>query len=94
MVAFYGLLRIRQSRRFEYYFHEISRIALIARGVETDPDAPKDAEELHRYLDARLTDLKCRAVADFAAGGLKNEGLMHGIVALINDTRNSLGGIR
>jgi hypothetical protein len=90
MVAFYGLLRLRQSRRFEYYFHEIRRIELIASGVEADPDAPEDAGERHRYLEARLTDLKCRAVVDFAAGGLKGEGLMQGIVALINDTRNSL----
>jgi hypothetical protein len=90
MVAFYGLLRIRQSRRFEYYFHEIRKIELIAAGVEADPNVPEGAAERHRYLEARLTDLKCRAVMDFAAGGLKGEGLMQGIVALINDTRNSL----
>jgi hypothetical protein len=90
MVAFYGLLRIRQSRRFEYYFHEIRKIELIASGVEADPDAPQGTVERQRYLEAKLTDLKCRAVKDFAAGGLKGEGLMQGIVALINDTRNSL----
>jgi hypothetical protein len=90
MVAFYGLLRIRQARRFEHYFHEIRKIELIASGVEADPDAPKDPAERHRYLQAKLNDLKCRAVMDFAAGGLKGEGLMQGIVALINDTRNSL----
>jgi hypothetical protein len=90
MVAFYGLLRIRQSRRFEYYFHEIRRIELIAGGVEADPDAPEGAADRYHYLEAKLTDLKCRAVTDFAAGGLKGEGLLQGIVALINDTRNSL----
>jgi hypothetical protein len=90
MVAFYGLLRLRQSRRFEYYFREIRRIELVASGAEADPDAPESAPERLRYLEAKLTDLKCRAVMDFAAGGLKGEGLMQGIVALINDTRNSL----
>jgi TRAP-type uncharacterized transport system substrate-binding protein len=90
MVAFYGLLRIRQARRFEHYFHEIRKIELIASGVEADPDAPEGPAERHRYLEAKLNDLKCRAVMDFAAGGLKGEGLMQGIVALINDTRNSL----
>jgi hypothetical protein len=90
MVAFYGFLRLRQARRFEHYFHEIRKIELVASGVEADPDAPEDATERHRYLEAKLNDLKCRAVMDFADGGLKGEGLMHGIVALINDTRNSL----
>jgi TRAP-type uncharacterized transport system substrate-binding protein len=90
MVAFYGFIRIRQARRFEHYFHEIRKIELIASGVETDPDAPGGAAERLRYLQAKLNDLKCRAVMDFAAGGLKGEGLMQGIVALINDTRNSL----
>jgi TRAP-type uncharacterized transport system substrate-binding protein len=90
MVAFYGFLRIRQARRFEQYFHEIRKIELIASGVETDPDVPEGAAERLRYLEAKLNDLKCRAVMDFADGGLKGEGLMQGIVALINDTRNSL----
>jgi hypothetical protein len=90
MVAFYGFLRIRQARRFEHYFHEIRKIELVASGVEADPNAPEEATERHRYLEAKLNDLKCRAVMDFADGGLKGEGLMQGIVALINDTRNSL----
>jgi TRAP-type uncharacterized transport system substrate-binding protein len=90
MVAFYGLLRYLKTSRFEQHFEEIRRIELIARGVESDPDAPGDLNALGRYLEGRLTDLKCRAVADFADGGLKGEGLMQGIVALINDTRNAL----
>jgi TRAP-type uncharacterized transport system substrate-binding protein len=90
MVAFYGLLRFLRTSRFEYYYHEVRRLELVASGAEFDPDAPTDPSELCHYLEARLTDLKCRAVADFAAGGLKGEGLMQGIIALINDTRNSL----
>src|SRR5262245_18014565 len=53
MVAFYGLLRIRQSRRFEYYFHEIRKLELIASGVEADPDAPEGAAARRRYLEAK-----------------------------------------
>jgi hypothetical protein len=37
--------------------------------------------------------LKCAVLKDFAAGGLKGEGLMAGIIALINDTRESLAGM-
>jgi hypothetical protein len=90
LVAFYGLFRYLKASRFEHHYEEIRRIELIASGAESDPDAPEDLTELGRYLEAKLTDLKCRAVEDFAAGGLKGEGLMQGIVALINDTRASL----
>jgi len=38
----------------------------------------------------RLLDLKSQVVRDFAEGGLRGEGLMSGIVSLVNDTRNSL----
>jgi hypothetical protein len=33
------------------------------------------------------------ALKDFADGGMKGEGLMSGIAALVNDTRDSLGRI-
>jgi TRAP-type uncharacterized transport system substrate-binding protein len=90
IVAFYGFLRLRQLRRFEAYYHEIRRIELIARGQEADPNAPSGAGALHQYLEDRLLDLKSKVLKDFAEGGLKGEGLMAGIVALINDTRASL----
>ena len=90
IVAFYGFLRLRQLRRFEAYYHEIRRIELIARGQESDPGAPSDGAALHRYLEDRLLDLKSQVLKDFAEGGLKGEGLMSGIVALVNDTRASL----
>jgi hypothetical protein len=38
----------------------------------------------------RLSSLKCQVLEDFAEGGLKGEGLVAGIIALINDTRESL----
>jgi TRAP-type uncharacterized transport system substrate-binding protein len=90
IVAFYGFLRLRQLRRFEAYYHEIRRIELIARGQEFDPVAPMAPEALRDYLEGRLLDLKSQVLKDFAEGGLKGEGLMAGIVALVNDTRTSL----
>jgi hypothetical protein len=90
LVAFYGFLRIRQLRRFEHFYHEIRQIELIAHGQEVDPEAPSDPAERLAYLEDRLLDIKSRALQDFAEGGLKGEGLMSGIVSLINDTRSSL----
>jgi TRAP-type uncharacterized transport system substrate-binding protein len=90
IVAVYGFLRLRQLRRFESYYQEIRRLELIARGQEVDPAAPADPAARRAYLEDRLLDLKCRALQDFANGGLKGEGLMSGIVSLVNDTRTSL----
>jgi hypothetical protein len=90
VVAFYGFLRLRQLRRFESYYRELRRLELVARGHEDDPDAPDDPSARRAYLEDRLLDLKSQALRDFAEGGLKGEGLMSGIVSLVNDTRRSL----
>jgi TRAP-type uncharacterized transport system substrate-binding protein len=90
VVAVYGFLRLRQLRRFESYYQEIRHLELIARGQEPDPAAPADPEARRAYLEERLLDLKSRALQDFASGGLRGEGLMSGIVSLVNDTRESL----
>jgi TRAP-type uncharacterized transport system substrate-binding protein len=90
VIAFYGFLRVRSLRRFESYYREIERIEMIARGLEDDPTIPNDGPSLRANLEERLTRLKCRVLEDFAAGGLRGEGLMAGIIALINDTRASL----
>jgi hypothetical protein len=90
MIAIYSLMRLRQLRRFEAYYKEIRRLELIARGQEIDPAAPVDPDARRAYLEDRLLDLKSRALADFANGGLRGEGLMVGIVSLVNDTRASL----
>jgi TRAP-type uncharacterized transport system substrate-binding protein len=92
-IAFYGFLRLRHLRRFESYYREIGQIERIARGLEKDPAAPTDVPSLRTHLEGRLTSLKCRVLNDFAAGGLKGEALMAGIIALINDTRESLFGM-
>jgi hypothetical protein len=90
MAGLYGFLRLMQLRRFESYYHEVRRIAQVARGLENDPDAPHDPAARRAYLLDQLDDLKSEAVRDFAEGGLKGEGLLSGVVALVNDTRNSL----
>jgi hypothetical protein len=93
VIALYGFLRLRNLRRFESYYREIGQIERMARGLEHDPDAPTDVASLRSHLEGRLTTLKCKVLEDFAEGGLKGEGLMAGIVALINDTRESLAGM-
>jgi TRAP-type uncharacterized transport system substrate-binding protein len=89
-IAVYSFMRLRQLRRFEAYYQEIRHLELIARGQEADPAAPTDPIGRRAYLEDRLLDLKARAVADFANGGLRGEGLMSGIISLVNDTRASL----
>jgi TRAP-type uncharacterized transport system substrate-binding protein len=93
VIAFYGFLRLRSLNRFESYYREIRQIEMIARGLDDDPRAPLDALSLRSYLEARLTNLKCEVLKDFADGGLKGDGLMASIIALINDTRESLAGM-
>jgi hypothetical protein len=90
-LAFYGFLRLRKLRRFESFYHKIGHIDLLAHGLQIDPAAPTNPEALHSYLEAQLTALKHEALKEFEQGGLKGEGLMAGIIALINDTRQSLG---
>jgi hypothetical protein len=90
IIGLYGFLRILQLRRFESYYEEVRRIVQVARGLETDPDAPIDPDDRRVYLVDRLDDLKSEAIRDFADGGLKGEGLLAGVVALVNDTRSSL----
>jgi TRAP-type uncharacterized transport system substrate-binding protein len=92
-VAVYGYLRLRHLSRFESYYREIEQIELIARGLEDDPAAPTDVPSLRAYLEERLAALKCKVLNEFAEGGLQGEGLMTGIIALINDTRNSLAAM-
>jgi hypothetical protein len=93
VIAVYGYLRLRHLNRFEAYYRDIGQIELLARGLEHDPAAPADVASLRAHLEERLASLKCKVLDDFAEGGLKGEGLMAGIIALINDTRGSLAGM-
>jgi hypothetical protein len=92
LLGLYGFLRIVQLRRFESFYQEVRRIVQVARGLEDDPDAPADPDARRAYLLDRLDDLKSEATRDFAEGGLRGEGLLAGVVALVNDTRSSLAG--
>jgi len=92
-IAVYSFLRLRKLRRFEAYYRELGQIELVARGIVIDPDAPTTPLSLRAHLETRLSDLKCRVLIDFAEGGMMGEGLMTGIIAPINDTRNSLSGM-
>jgi hypothetical protein len=92
-IAVYGYLRMRNLNRFESYYREIGEIEALARGVDHDQATPMDVASLRSQLEGRLTTLKCKVLDDFAEGGLKGEGLMAGIIALINDTRESLAGM-
>jgi hypothetical protein len=93
VIAVYGYLRLRNLRRFESYYSEIGQIEMVAHGLEVDPAAPTDVPSLRAHLEGRLTALKCKVLKDFAEGGLRGEGLMAGIIALINDTRKSLASL-
>jgi len=93
MFALYGFLRLRHLHRFESYYREIGQIEMLARGIGEEPTAPTDFESLRATLEQRLTTLKCNVLREFADGGLKGEGLMAGIIALINDTRESLAAM-
>ena len=93
LIAFYSFIRLQKLRRFEFYYREIGRIDRIAQGLETDPNAPTDRSALRPYLENQLSALRSKVLGDFAEGGLKGEGLLNGIIALINDTRDSLAGM-
>jgi protein-S-isoprenylcysteine O-methyltransferase Ste14/TRAP-type uncharacterized transport system substrate-binding protein len=90
LIAFYSYMRLRKLRRFVAYYHEIGRIDMVARGLEVDPAAPTEPGALRPHLETRLTQLKHDVVEEFAKGGLQGEGLLAGLIALINDTRESL----
>jgi hypothetical protein len=90
LLGLYGFLRILQLRRFESYYEEVRRIVQVSRGLEDDPGAPPDPDARRAYLLDQLDDLKSEAIRDFEEGGLRGEGLLAGVVALVNDTRSSL----
>jgi protein-S-isoprenylcysteine O-methyltransferase Ste14/TRAP-type uncharacterized transport system substrate-binding protein len=93
LIAFYSYMRLRKLKRFVAYYRDIGSIDLLARGLEVDPDNPTEPEALRRHLETRLTQLKHNVLMDFADGGLQGEGLLAGLIALVNDTRESLASM-
>jgi hypothetical protein len=94
LVGLYGLLRILQLRRFESYYQEVHRVVQVGRGLEDDPGAPLDPDARRAFLLDQLDDLQSEASRDFEEGGLPGEGLLAGVVALVNDTRSRLAAWR
>src|SRR5262245_10410999 len=90
VLGLYGFLRILQLRRSESYYEEVRRVVQVARRLDADPGAPPDPDARRASLLDRLEDVKGEAIRDFADGGLRGEGLLAGVVALVNDTRSSL----
>jgi hypothetical protein len=45
---------------------------------------------LRKYLEERLSALKCRVLEDFAEGGEKGEASVTGVIAAINETLRTL----
>ncbi|HVK10185.1 MAG TPA: hypothetical protein VM597_15565, partial [Gemmataceae bacterium] len=93
LFALYSYMRLRKLKRFEVYYRDIGRIDMIARGLEVDPELPTELEALRVHLEVQLARLKHNAITDFAEGGLQGEGLLAGLIALLNDTRESLAAI-
>jgi hypothetical protein len=93
LIALYSYLRLRKLRRFVAYYRDIDHIDLIARGMVADPDSPAEPGTLRLHLESRLNQLKHDVLNDFADDGLQGEGLLAGLVALINDTRESLSSM-
>jgi protein-S-isoprenylcysteine O-methyltransferase Ste14 len=93
LIAFYSYMRLRKLKRFESYYRDIGHIDMLARGLAMDPDSPTNPKVLRTRLETRLTQLKHDILMDFADGGLQGEGLMAGLIALINDTRESLASM-
>jgi hypothetical protein len=88
--ALYTYLRLRKLNRFEAYYREIGQIERVACGLEQDPAAPMIPNALRTHLENRLSALECRVLEDFAEGGLKGEASVTGIIAVINEARNTL----
>jgi hypothetical protein len=89
-IAVYTYLRLRKLNRFEAYYREIGQIERVAQGLEQDLEAPTTPNALRTHLEKRLTTLECRILEDFAEGGLKGEASVTGIIATINEARNTL----
>jgi hypothetical protein len=89
-VAVYTYLRLRKLNRFEAYYREIGQIERVARGLEQAPETPTTPNALRTHLEKRLSALECRVLEDFAAGGLKGEASLTGVIATINEARSTL----
>jgi TRAP-type uncharacterized transport system substrate-binding protein len=86
ILTLYGYFRWRQLLRFTRYFRQILHLDLVARGLRTDNNLPKNEEERLRYLDGKLTHLKRQAITDFCDNYFRGEAIVHNLLALLTET--------
>ncbi len=89
-LALYGYYRWRQTLRFMEYFEQFQALDLQAKGLASDEVVtPAEAEEARR-LEAQLTRLQQRAVADFCRNYFHGEGVLENFLQLLAETRGFL----
>jgi len=79
--------RRRRESSFAIYMERV--IAIERESLQNELSAQLDLASLIR-LQKELADLKSEAVTKFANGKLEGEGLIHGFLALVNDSRDQL----
>lgn len=89
-LSFFALLRTKKNKSAGDYLQEIRQIDLIARGIISDSQAPKDAKALVQYLDNRLAKLKSELIHDCCNKKFKNEMMLLNILTILVDTRKQL----
>lgn len=89
-LSFFALLRTKQYKSAGDYLNEIRQIDLIARGLVSDSQAPKESVALARHLDERLAKLKSELIQDCCNKKFKNEMMLLNILTILVDTRQQI----
>lgn len=92
-LSFFALLRTRKNKSAGDYLNEIRQIELIARGLESDSEAPRDTVALARHLDERLAKLKSELIHACCNKEFKNEMMLLNILTILVDTRQQVAGL-
>lgn len=92
-LSFFALLRTRKNKSAGDYLNEIRQIELIARGLESDNEAPKETVALASYLDSRLAKLKSELIHACCNKEFKNEMMLLNILTILVDTRQQVAGL-
>ncbi|HQR06450.1 MAG TPA: TAXI family TRAP transporter solute-binding subunit [Gemmatales bacterium] len=92
-LSFFALLRTRKNKSAGDYLKEIRQIELIARGLESDSEAPRETVALAHHLDERLAKLKSELIHACCNKEFKNEMMLLNILTILVDTRQQVGGL-
>ncbi len=79
--------RRKQEASFASYMERV--LAIEQASMQTELSASLDLVTLVQ-LQRELAELKAEAIRKFASGELEGEGMVHGFLALVNDSRNQL----